>query len=121
MDTINTLLTLLGIAGLSQALTWAKPFRMILSYFNLDDNEEVDHRHVAIDHLGVRPICDSRFSWINGAKHLLLRELFACSICMSFWISLIITQDLWMAGVTLVITKCVEYLHAVTPIKIDID
>ena len=58
----ETILTITGIAGLANALTWARPFREALNLLNLDDMAPLDNRFIIND--GFFGVC-SRNIWLK--------------------------------------------------------
>lgn len=116
---MENILVYVGMAGFAQALTWAKPFRTFLNIFNLDDNEPVCHVNVKETSYSYYVNPDSVWTWIDGHLHMILRELFSCSLCMSFWIGFGYTGNIWSGGVAMVFTKAVEWLHSVVPMKLN--
>ena len=105
----QTVLTIVGLAGLSNALTWARPFREALNLVGLDDMSPLESKFIENDgFFGPRPNPTNTFTYMMGSSILLFRELFACAPCMSFWIALAYTQDFLMAGSTMVATRLID-------------
>lgn len=111
MDT-SLIIKLIGVATIANAITWAKPARLILELFDLA--EEVPARNPWTASVEVIRMIDPRpiFQWCAVELHILLRELFSCSLCISFWIGLLTFGDFWMAAISMFATKIVDSIHA---------
>jgi len=78
-----------------------------------------------LDYIGLAVIAQT-LTWAGPIRELksrltrfpLLVELLDCSICLSFWIGLIMWGNLVNAGLLMFTTKIIETIYAYLPVKI---
>lgn len=76
------MIELIGLGVLSHTLTWAKPFRMMLSHLNLDEYDE----H-------------------STPLEKFFQELFSCEMCLGFWVGILFTGSVSESSVVMAISR----------------
>lgn len=99
----------LSISALAHVLTISKPFRAICAILNLDQDT-------------LTPLFENqeltKFQFVIQQIHFMLAQLFSCSICMSFWISLYChSGDILKASLTCLLTIFLEKLISILPVS----